>query len=88
MSRQGLRSTKNDDRNVTEEPGRNNREKEDLDNTLTEMSKDRESTNMPWPRGAGDGSRKQQSRDNRANYTQARRFRKKSEKDDRGGKKT
>ena len=51
MSRQGLRSTKNDDRNMTEEPGQNNPEEEDLDITLTEISKDRGSTNMPRPGG-------------------------------------
>ena len=47
MSRQGLRSTK-DDRNVTEEPSD---EQGDLDNTLTEMSREGETTSMLRPGG-------------------------------------
>ena len=48
MSRQGLRSTKDDDRNVTEEPSD---EQGDLDNTLTEMSREGETTSMLRPGG-------------------------------------
>ena len=48
MSRQELRSTKDDDRNVTEE---SSEEQGDLDNTLTEMSREGETTSMLRPGG-------------------------------------
>ena len=51
MSPQVLRSTKSNERNLTEDSSFNSPEQEELDNTLTEMPRERESTSIAWSGG-------------------------------------